>query len=453
MSSIRSCNGCTYVSFPLRMGIPATELQDKYDKLKDCFSFLISSMQFRQRLDNPSFEDDARLSGRIDEDINSIEIKVNSIVYKLESIQITYPTHTDWIPKKTTALIQNKLDIIITLYNINEQDPKYILYIIPLIIDNSVTSDNIYLQGLASLNQINLYSIESIFKGVPEKDYVTYETCVGQGDNIFVCFNYTGIKVSVNLYNSLLALWTNQDLTTIQRKIQDEIKKTKRKVQETLNNIRVSSNSEQALSEVTSLAGRLQEPSVINGSIDIWPIYVAPFLNQNTLPSSLVKDLECSTLKSNCSSSSNIEAFTNMEGFQVGGNPGIPAVTPPPAPRSVGIGDLKCIALDIDGAITSDNKINFDAEGNIMLGNIQSQRNALRNTAEVSKVNFEQLRIIGGSGLAILIAILIIFFLVQFVFGNLLQMNIGPATQTGFYITFALIFGFSGFLIGAALVN
>uniref|UniRef100_A0A6C0D8K5 Uncharacterized protein n=1 Tax=viral metagenome TaxID=1070528 RepID=A0A6C0D8K5_9ZZZZ len=451
MSLVRSCNGCSYVSFPLRMTVPATELQDKYDKLKDCFSFLISSISFRERFNNPSFEDEARLSGRIDEDLNSIEMNVKDIIYKLESIQLTYPTHSDWIPNKTSTAIQNKLDIIITLYNINEQDPKYILYVIPLILDNSVTSDNLYLQGLASINQTNLYSIESIFKGVSEKDYVTYQTCVGQGDNIFICFNYTGIKISRNLYNSLLALWTNQDLTTIQKRIQDDIKKTKKKVQETLNNIRLNSTSEQALSVVNNLAGQLQDPSVINSSIDIWPTYVAPFMNQNTLPSTLIKNIECDTFKDNCPSS-NIEGFTNMEGF-ASGPPRTTDPPAPPTPTSVPVGNIKCVALDIDGAITSDNKINFDIDGNVMLGDIQSNRDALRNAAEVSKVNFEQLRLIGGWGLATLIVLLLIFLLVQFVFGNLFQMDITPITQMGFYITIGGIFGFSGFLIGAALVK
>ena len=78
MGSIRSCNSCTYVSFPLRMGVSATELQPKYDKLKDCFSFLISSISFRQRLNNPSFEDEARLSGRIDEDLKSFKKNIHS---------------------------------------------------------------------------------------------------------------------------------------------------------------------------------------------------------------------------------------------------------------------------------------------------------------------------------------------------------------------------------------
>ena len=451
MGSIRTCNGCNYISFPLRMGIPATELKGKYEKLKDCFSFLISSLSFNQRIANPSFEDEARLSGRIDEDLNSVEMKVNNIVYKLESVQLTYPTHSDWIPKTSNTNIQNKLDIIITLYNINEQDPKYILYIIPLIVDNSVTADNLYLQGLAYLSQTNLYSLESIFKGVPEKDYVSYETCVGQGDNIFICFNYTGIKISRNLYNSLLALWTNQDLTTIQKRIQEDIKKTKQKVQETLNNIRLNTSSEQALTQIDNLAGQLRDPSVINGAIDIWPTYVAPFMNQNTLPSTLVKEIECTSFQKNCPSST-IEAFSNMEGFTTG-----PPAPAPPAPAppssSIPIGDIKCVPLDIDGAITSDNKIDFDIDGNIRLGDIQSKREALRNSADVSKINYEQLRIIGGAGLGILIALLVIFFLVKLVFGSFLNWDIGPVTQGGFYFTIAGIFGFSGFLIGAALVK
>ena len=454
MSSIRSCNGCSYVSFPLRIAIPANKLEEKYNNLKDCFSFLISSLKYKPRFDNPSFEDDARLSGRIDEDINAVEMKVNSITYKLESVQITLPSHSDWIPNSDSSKhIQNKLDIIITLYNINEQDPKYILYIIPLIIDNSVTQDNTYLQGLSYLNQTNLYSIETIFNGVPPKDYVTYQTCVGQGDNIFVCFNYTGIKVSTNLYNSLLALWSNQDLSIIQKQIQDTIKRTKKKVQETLNNIRFSnSDPNQIMADVNNLMGEMQNQAVINPSIDVWPVYVAPFLNQNTLPSTLIKTLECNTFKENCVSS-DIEGFMNMEGFQATGPATTPTPVLPPAPTSVGIGNLKCVALDIDGAITSDNKINFDVNGNIMLGDIQSKRDALRNSAEVSKVNFEQVRLIGGMGLAVLISLLVIYFLVQFIFGNVLQMNVGPMSQMGFYITICGIFGFAGFLIGAALVK
>jgi hypothetical protein len=61
--------------------------------------------------------------------------------------------------------------------------------------------------------------------------------------------------------------------------------------------------------------------------------------------------------------------------------------------------------------------------------------------------------LIGGWGIAAFIVLRLIFFLVQLVFGNLLQMNIGPVTQMGFYTTIAGIFGFAGFLIGAALVK
>jgi len=459
MSSVRSCNGCNYVSYPLRISIPANKLNDEYEKLKDCFSFLISSLSFKPRFDNPNFDDEARLSGRIDEDINAIEMNVNSIIYKLESVQISLPTHPDWMPNPDMSRrIQNKLDITVTLYNINEQDPKYILFVIPLIVDNSVTQDNTYLQGLAYLNQTNLYSIETIFRGVPDKDYVTYETCVGEGDNIFVCFNYTGIKISTTLYNSLLALWTNQNLSTIQKQIQDVIKRTKKKVQDTLNNLRAtSSTSEQALAAVNNLAGELSSPSVINSAIDVWPAYVAPFIRQNTLPSTLVKKLECTTFKSNCPSSdvegfTSMGGFTSMEGFQAG-PPGSTTPAPAPAPVSVGVGNIKCIPLDLDGAITSDNKINFNAEGNITLGDIQSKRDAMRNTAEVSKINYEQLRLIGGWGIASFIVLLVMFFLIQVVFGNFLQQNVGPMTQVGFYIAISMIFTFSGFLIGAALVK
>jgi hypothetical protein len=433
------------------MSIPRTKLNDDYNKLKECFSFLISSLSFKPRFDNPSFEDDARLSGRIDEDLNCIEMKVKNITYKLESVQITLPTHYDWIPSSNISTnIQNKLDIIITLYNIDEQDPKYILYIIPLIVDQSVTQDNTYLQGLSYLSQTNLYSIETIFNGVPQKDYVTYQTCVGQGDNIYVCFNYTGIKISTNLYNSLLAIWTNQDLSTIQKKIKDLIKNTKKKVQETLNNIRVSnSDSSEALAAVNSLAGELQNPSNINSSIDIWPAYVAPFINQNTLPSTLVKSLDCTTFKDNCPAS-DIEGFANMEGF-TSGPPSNPIPPVPPNPTSVPVGNIKCISLDVDGAITSDNKINFDAEGNMTLGDIQSKRTALRDASEVSKINFEQLRFIGGWSIAAFIIFFVLFLGIQFFLGKFI--NIGPVTEGGLYMGVAGIFGFSGFLIGAALVK
>jgi hypothetical protein len=453
MGSVRSCNGCTYVSYPLRISIPVNKLKDEYEKIKDCFSFLISSLSFKPRYDNPNFEDEARLSGRIDEDINSIEMNVKGIIYKLESVQINLPTHPDWIPNLDMSKhIQNKLDITITLYNINEQDPKYILFVIPLIIDNSVTQDNTYLQGLAYLNELNLYSIETIFRGVPDKDYVTYESCVGEGDNIFVCFNYTGIKISTTLYNSLLALWTNQNLSTIQKQIQDIIKKTKKKVQDTLNNLRTSTSTpEQALSVVNNLAGELSNPSVINSAIDVWPAYVAPFIRQNTLPATLVTKIECTSFKSNCPSS-DVEGFSNMEGF-TSGSPGTPpAPGPGPAPASYPVGNIKCIPLDLDGAITSDNKINFNAEGNITLGDIQSKRDAIRNTAEVSKINYEQLRTIGGALIAVFIVLFVMVLLLQF-FVKFLGADIGPITQVGFYISISIIFTFSGFLIGAALVK
>ena len=462
MNSLRSCSTSGNTSFPLKTSI--VDVNAFYSKINNNPPDI--SGAYTSRTTNPAFIDSSRTTGEIDESLNSIRVTYNKKSYNLVSVQLTKATHTNWLPKSDPTLqINNKIDIIITLEN-NDADPRFFIIVVPLVIDNTVTVDNAYLMGLADLTAINYYSIQSIF--IHLTHYLDYTTCLEpHGDNAFVYVNTDGLKISQLLYNSLLAIWKNQDLSALQKEVQDTIGPLKDTVQKYLKKITSSTDAEQIKTYLNNLQVGAQVPSV-NPKIDTWSKYTPPYDIILNVPAAIFS--AASTTTEGFSNSGTASSVHYSSGAGLGGTKGdiekeeeeeeaadtndIPG---PPASWKLPTNNVKCVQLDPDTIIDSSGNINFDDDGNMILSDVQKQRNSLRASAQLKGIDMNKYTI----WFIVLIAICIVIFLVGYIISNVdAAINYFSGVKhllptgienIGLYTIILIIFSFTGFIIGAAI--
>ena len=140
-TSLRSCQKSPIVSFPLRTSIH--DLKNYYKSINQHKPNI--SAKYNARTNNPNFKDSARTTGEIDENMNSMIVTYNDIKYTLQSAQLTTNTHADWLDSK----VLNKIDLICTFENTLDIDPRFVIIVVPIVIDNTISIDNPYLNGLA----------------------------------------------------------------------------------------------------------------------------------------------------------------------------------------------------------------------------------------------------------------------------------------------------------------
>jgi len=441
-TSLRSCGNSQYVSFPLKTNI--NDLQTYYKNIKQQKPNI--NAKFNARLTNPNFKDQARTTGEIDESMNSMIVTYNDIQYTLQSAQLCMNTHSDWIDKS----LVNKIDFICTFENTKDLDPRFVIIVVPIIIDNNITVDNSYFVGLAYMSEDQSYSLQSVFNGL--NDFVFYTTCLEpHGDNAFVYINTDGLKMTQQLYNELLSAWTNQDLNLIQQKIQDNISPLKNNLKDLFSKIQQSSDIKEIQNQITNIQATAQTP-VINSLIETWPKYTPPYDIILNVPSKVI------TLPTVT------EGFTNYkEGFQNIGSTSTGGLETNISNTSEiqntqithATTNMKCVPLDLDSAIDNSGNIHFDADGNVILSDIQAQRNNLQATTNTTTNLAKYLSIIIGVLIGIGIILYGIYSLIQYI-----KPPISPhiplpseSVNIGFYIIISLIIGFCGFLIGAFTAN
>ena len=112
----------------------------------------------------------------------------------------------------------------------------------------------------------------------------------------------------------------------------------------------------------------------------------------------------------------------------------------------------------MDGAIDN-NRIHFDSMG-IPLTDIYTKRNALRTEAQVNKVSTDKLETYFAYGLAAIIGFVLLGFAIRFIYTQWINKSTAAASiipdntsKIGYYLIIALIMGFVGFLIGAAITS
>jgi hypothetical protein len=463
-TTLNSCAGEDIVSFPLRTSI--TDLEAYYASLEEKAPNLSAS--FIARLSNPNFKDDMRTSGEVDEVFNAIEVTYNDKKYQFINAQITLPTHDDWIVNPTSsAPVQNKIDYIVTLENMQGANPRFVIIVMPIVLDDTVTVNNSYLQGLAYLSSDATYSLNSIFTGL--NDYLYYTTCLApHGDKAFVYVNRKGLKINSDLYHNLLATWTQQSLSSVQNRILDNLTPMQKSLSKLFQNVKNAQNLQEIQQQINNIQATAQTP-VINSMVETWPRYSPPYDIILNVPS---KTVTAAPVESNTE-----EGFRNrVEGFQVGifsGGLGGGASGAGEGNYNDDDNDLelstnntasntKCVPLDLDDAYDSSGNLMFNANGNIALGRVEANRKRLRDEYASKQLTYEQLIEYVAPFFAVLCAVSVFYFVAWPFINNYLfssSSTIQPpqilvpteATNMGSYMIIGFIFLFGGFLIGAAV--
>ena len=459
-TSLNSCAGEAIVSFPLQTSI--SDLNSYYKQIEKPFPNL--SIDFTTRLNNPNFSDETRNSGEIDEPLNSISVIYNNNEYRLLNTQLTTATHSDWIPNSNPSKpIQNKIDLIITLETQKEGiDPRFVIIVVPIVVDDTAIVNNPYLAGLAYLTNDSIYSLSSVLNGLTQ--FIDYTTCLApHGDKAFVYVNIDTIKINSDLYHNILSIWTQQSLSSIQTKILDNLSPVQKSLSKLFQNVKDAKNLQEIQQQINNIQATAQTP-IINTMVETWPRYSPPYdiiLNVPTKPITQNKE---------------VEGFQTMEGFQVrftirgntggtgsgsggsggssgGGGSGSSSYTVQRA-----TGELKCVPLDMDDAIDGSGNVILDASGNLVFGQVESRRQELRSYYDSNKISNEELLKWSSVGFSILLVVGIIYlfawpYLRKYIF-KVNEVPLPPgAIQAGSYIVFSLIVLFAGFLIGATVAR
>ena len=462
-TTLSSCAGEDIVSFPLRTSI--TDLETYYASLEEKAPNL--SATFGVRLTNPNFRDDMRTSGEIDEVLTAIEVTYDGKKYQLINTQITLPTHEDWIVNPTPSVpLQNKIDYIVTLENMQGAKSRFVIIVMPIIIDDTVTVNNLYLQGLAYLSSDGTYSLSSIFNGL--NDYLYYTTCLApHGDKAFVYVNRKGLRINSDLYHNLLATWTQQSLSSVQNRILDNLTTVQKSLSKLFQNVKNAQNLQEIQQQINNIQATAQTP-VINSMVETWPRYSPPY--------DIILNVSSRTVTAEpVQSNTEEEGFRNrIEGFQVGifggglggsglggGNQDDEEDTSAPASANSS-SKAKCVPLDLDDAYDSSGNIVFDSKGNVVLGRVDDNRRRLRDEYASKQMTYEKLIEYTAPFFAILCAVSLFYFVAwpflnKFLFSNNTTIQAPQtlisteATNMGSYMVIAFIFLFGGFLVGAAV--
>ena len=127
--------------------------------------------------------------------------------------------------------------------------------------------------------------------------------------------------------------------------------------------------------------------------------------------------------------------------------------------QAIDLGQFKCVSLDMDGAVDTDGKINFDSMGK-PLTDLYTKRNTLRTDAKVNKVSTSNLEKYFGYAFAALLGIVLLGLSIKYLINywknkssiasSIIPDNTG---KIGFYLVMGFLMAFFGFLIGAAITS
>jgi hypothetical protein len=213
-------NTCPYgslESFPVSIGFPLT--QSSYRSATN--HPLDIKFTWGVRSSIPAFSYAG--SGEIDHVVNdaSTSITYNKSLYTLGSVQLTSPTHANWIIPATLEVTRaNNLEDIIFTYQLDTftqnspDDPKYIILVNPILRIDSSIGNPVYLTNLAN-STAGSVTLEGLFPYQSGKNYVYYTTCVPGNTyqesykNILVILNSQGSIVSNNLMTKIKTMYNN----------------------------------------------------------------------------------------------------------------------------------------------------------------------------------------------------------------------------------------------------
>lgn len=439
------CSSSEIISFPRQTNIKNIK-SDYYDKIP--VDKLNIEFAFTPRTTIPQFSDPSRQSGELNEAPNSTTCKYNNNEYDLYNVQLCRATHKKFLDMSDA---DNRIDIIITYTSKNDiSEPRFVILVLPLIIDSQLQVNELYLSGLGGEIPNTILSLGSLF--IAENIFYYYTTCLEpKGDKAFVYVNKKGTSISQSLYYKILAQWKLQPLSTLMSDISNDVNNIKQKAQNLLGSITKSNDLTDIQSKLDS-ASALTQTINYSSIVETWPAYSPyPGIVLNVPSKSFTLD------------SMKKEGFQNKEGFQSpsggtgsgggGGSGGSGGTTPPAGQRRVLLENVKCVPLDLDGVIDVSG-INFDAEGSIKLSDVQAQRNKVRN--EVPIIDYAKANKNFTAGTATFAAIALVLailglFLYFFSKKTTLPSQVHPATPYFFYYAgIGAVTLFCGYLIGVA---
>jgi hypothetical protein len=213
--SIHKCPISSLQSFPVPPNFQVTE--ETYTKAKQ----IPLNIQFTwgTRSSAPNFLYAG--AGLIDHTAADYETSMtyNGALYTLASVQLTAPSHTNWLTPQTLDVTKsdNKEDVMMTFQRDmyaakSATDPVIIILVNPILRNGAQNGNPLYLTNMAAAAAAPS-TLESIFPYVSENTYVYYTTCVNgltaqdPYKNILVLLNADGMIVSANLMEKIQAMY------------------------------------------------------------------------------------------------------------------------------------------------------------------------------------------------------------------------------------------------------
>lgn len=208
---INKCPPGNLQSFPIKAGFQVTDTTfTNANKTPMNIKF-----SWGQRTTAPNFSYAG--SGIIDHTQNDTTstMTYNSALYILGSVQLTAPSHNNWLTPTSldTTKMDNVEDIIITFQRDmyapeSDKDPAFIILVNPILRNISQNGNPVYLTNMAD-GVASPVTLESIFPYISTNSYVYYTTCVNglttqdPYKNILVLLNVQGMVVSATIMTKI----------------------------------------------------------------------------------------------------------------------------------------------------------------------------------------------------------------------------------------------------------
>jgi hypothetical protein len=207
-----ACPPNSITSFPARTSITITP--ETYTSAIQPLSF---EFQWQPRTTHPNFL--SSNNGLLD-DSESSSVRYNGKTYNLELVQLTDPTHKNWIIPSNSQM-QNYEDIILTFNTGNLGSPvsEYLVIVIP-ILRVAVASDPPYLTAFGIPGATQNISLKDLIPSATNSTFAYYSTCsAGSGlntplTNILNIISVDGLKVTDLTMARIKTIFTNSTTNT-----------------------------------------------------------------------------------------------------------------------------------------------------------------------------------------------------------------------------------------------
>jgi uncharacterized membrane protein len=303
-----------------------------------------------------------------------------------------------------------------------------------------------------------------------------------------VYVNKKGTPISQTLYYKILAQWKLQPLSSLMSDISNDLNNIKQRAQNLLGSITKSNDLTDIQSKLDS-ASALTQTINFSTIVETWSYYSPyPGIVLNVPSKNFTLDsIKKETFQNNINKSGIGMSYNDhkplpvlpknftfdtllKEGFYDGTGSGgsnssntsntsnINTSNINTSNEAFIFGNVKCVPLDLDGVMDPSGNINFDPMGNMLLSEVQKQRDKIRNAVPIvdfakKNENFTiAIGVIGGVlGILVIIAVIMAGLQWKNPRPTPLPSQIHPAASSiWYYLIVGFVLGFVGYLIGVA---